>query len=150
MIFETCNDFSNIKMLLDTLPYDHAIKICRNLLKLLKKLPQLQFVIEYLLNNENDDNLRYIEISLKILSVFTAQEQEQLLCLLHEPLSIVEILIMNTKLDKLASVLEILKREIDRIDFDEDYLSIEKVDQLLRKYAEKSLDFRVITQPDPR
>ncbi|CAH0552131.1 unnamed protein product [Brassicogethes aeneus] len=150
MMFELNKDFSYIKQLLDALPYQHSLNICRNLLKLLRKLPQLQFVTEYLLSNENEESLRYVEISLKLLEVFTTTEQEQLLCLLYEPLNIVEILIMNTKLDKLSVVLEILEREIPHNVLDEDKLSREKVDQLLRKYAEKSLDFRVITQPNPR
>ncbi|KAL3287111.1 hypothetical protein HHI36_001592 [Cryptolaemus montrouzieri] len=59
------------------------------------------------------------------------------------------MLLMNTKFDKLATVLEVCKKELSQSDFKE-VISIEKIDEILRAYAEKSLDFRVVTQPFPR
>lgn len=149
-IFDNITVFDSVKLLLDTLPFNHSMRICYNLIKLLRQLEHLQFVVDYLLNNVNNDSLKNVEISLKMLSVFAQNEQDQLLCLLYEPVSIIEILIMNTKIDKLASVLNILKSEISQTEFNEEVISVEKIDEVLRIYAEKSLDFRIITQPNPR
>lgn len=55
---------------------------------------------------------------------------------------------MNTKLDKLAAILEVLN--VPNQDYSREIISVEKIDELLRRYAEKSLDFRVITHPNPR
>lgn len=85
-----------------------------------------------------------------MLSAFTQVEQEQLLCVIYEPLNIIEILIMNVKLDKLSTVLDIVRSELQHSEFSENQLCTEKIDEMLRNYAEKSLDFRVITQPNPR
>lgn len=137
-----------IKKLLDYLPFEHAIDMCHNLLTILRNLEYLQFIADYLNNNVSDDLfLKNIQVSLKMLSVFTTIEQDQLFCLINEPLNILEVLLMNTKLDKLAAILELLNTS-NNPDFG-DVISTEKIDELLRKYAEKSLDFRVITHPNP-
>ncbi|KAJ8964677.1 hypothetical protein NQ314_004709 [Rhamnusium bicolor] len=149
-IFSTSVAQEQVKMLLNTLPYKHSINICYNLLKLLKNLDSLQFVVDYLLNNVTNDLLKNVQISLKMLSAFTQSEQEQLLCLIYKPINIIETLVMNTKLEKLSTVLNILKSEISHTECNENKLCIEKIDEVLRNYAEKSLDFRVITQPNPR
>ncbi|KAJ8925266.1 hypothetical protein NQ315_009094 [Exocentrus adspersus] len=149
-IFGTCDCYTPIKTLLDNLPYNHSLKICYNLLKVLRDLDHLQFVVNYLLNNVNYDLLKNIQISLKMLSGFAQIEQEQMLCLIQDPLSIIEVLVMNTKLDKLSTVLDIIKSEVTFIEFTENKQFIEDIDEVLRRYAEKSLDFRVITQPNPR
>ncbi|KAJ8962783.1 hypothetical protein NQ318_001182 [Aromia moschata] len=114
------------------------------------RFPTLQTRLDYLLTNVKDDELRNIELSLQMLSAFSQTEQEQLLCLIHDPINIIEMLVMNTKLDKLSTVLNILKPQLSTTEINEDILSIEKIDEVLRNYAEKSLDFRVITQPSPR
>ncbi|CAH1163868.1 unnamed protein product [Phaedon cochleariae] len=149
-MFEISDCYESVKLLLDALPFNHTVHCCYNLLKILRQIDHLKFITDYLLRNVNDDSLKNVEVSLKMLSSFTPNEQEQLLCLIHDPLNIIEILVMNTKLDKLASVLNFLKSEISHTEFSEERLSVEKIDEVLRKYAEKSLDFRVITQPNPR
>ncbi|XP_072390542.1 zinc finger FYVE domain-containing protein 26 homolog isoform X1 [Diabrotica undecimpunctata] len=149
-IFDQSTSFDRVKVLLDLLPFKHSIRICYNAIKILRDLKYLNFIVEYLLNNVSDESLRNVQISLKMLSIFSPIEQDQLLCLLYEPLSIIEILIMNTKLDKLASVLNIIKLEISQTELDTEVISIKQIDELLRTYGEKTLDFRIITQPNPR
>lgn len=130
-------DLSKVKKVLDSLPFDQSIEISYQLLRKLKNVEYLQFVVDYLSNNVSaDSTLNNIQISLRLLSVFTPAEQDQFYCLLCNPLDILEMLIMNTKLDKLGAVLDILSLEKTKIDS-------ESLDALLRSYAEKSLDFRV-------
>ncbi|RZC39217.1 zinc finger FYVE domain-containing protein 26, partial [Asbolus verrucosus] len=149
-IMELNIPLTKVKDLLDNLPFNHTINICHNLLTILRKLEYLQFIADYLNNNVSDDIfLKNVQVSLKMLSVFTTAEQDQLFCLINEPLSILEVLLMNTKLDKLAAILELLNLKNPHNPH-EDVISIEKIDQLLRTYAEKSLDFRVITHANPR
>lgn len=150
-VFEKLEKYDSIGKLLDNLPFQHAISICYFFLGQLKKISQLEYVISYLLSNiTNDENLKKIQISLKILKEFSINEQEQLLGLINDPMSIVEVLIMNMKLDKLSVSINILRSEILHYEFSDDSISNEKIDRLLRKYAEKSLDFRIITHPNPR
>lgn len=151
-VFEAEAPLSNITELLQMLPKDHAVGVCYNLLKMLKKLDHLQFTIDYLLEitNEETELLKNIRISLKILSVFPQQYQDQLWCLITEPLSIIEILVMNTKLDKLSQVLELIEVDLKNSENDETVLRRENIDVLLRNYAEKSLDFRVALQTGQR
>lgn len=131
-----------IKILLDQLPFNHSINLCNSLLTILRKLEYLEFIADYLNHNiSTDETLRNIKTSLKILSVFNTNEQESLFCLINEPVSILEVLLMNTQLDKLGSILELLHST------DNSIIKTDTIDQLLRLYAEKSLDFRVITQP---
>ncbi|KAJ8973553.1 hypothetical protein NQ317_018398 [Molorchus minor] len=145
-----------LKQLLNLSNWYEAYEFCKNKTKdavtnLLSydKIEHLQFVVDYLLNNVKDDSLLNIQMSLKILSVFPQNEQEQLLCLISQPINIIETLVMNTKLDKLSKILNIVKSDLSSTELNKDS-SIERIDQVLRTYAEKSLDFRVITQPNPR
>lgn len=150
-VFDRLDKYDNIGKLLDSLPFQYAITICYNFLGKLKKISQLEYVICYLLSNiANDELLKKIEISLKILNEFLPIEQEQLLDLIQDPLSIIEVLLMNVKLDKLSVAVNILRSEIIHYEFRDDSISNEKIDLLLRNYAEKSLDFRVISHPNPR
>lgn len=102
------------------------------------------------ITNEETELLKNIRISLKILSVFPQQHQDQLWCLITEPLSIIEMLVMNTKLDKLSQVLELIQVDLKNSENDENVLRRENIDNLLRNYAEKSLDFRVAIQTGQR
>lgn len=144
-VFEAEAPLSKVTLLLQELPKDHAVGVCYNLLKMLKKLDHLQFTIDYLLQitNEETELLKNIRISLKVLSVFPQQYQDQLWCLITEPLNIIEVLVMNTKLDKLSQVLELIHVDLKNSENDENVLSRENIDELLRNYAEKSLEFRV-------
>lgn len=139
------SEFSEcVKNLLDILPHDHSMDLCYNLLKILKNLKHLQFIISYMLQHVDNDSLKKASLSLNILAGFTPNEQEQLLCLIYNPLNIIEVLIMNTKLDRLANLLNLLKSMTPETDL------LNKIDEMIRNYAEKSIDFRVITQPNPR
>ncbi|KRT81270.1 hypothetical protein AMK59_5262, partial [Oryctes borbonicus] len=50
----------------------------------------------------------------------------------------------NTKLEKLGQILEGIQTYIKIIEDDESVISVEKIDELLRTYAEKSVDFKII------
>jgi zinc finger FYVE domain-containing protein 26 len=139
---------TKVKNLLDSLPFEHAIDVCHILLTILRNLEYLQFIADYLNTNVSDDMfLKNVQVSLKMLSVFTPVEQDQLFCLINEPLSILEVLLMNTKLDKLSTIIDSLN--VKNTNDSEAVISVENVDELLRKYAEKSLDFRVVTHSSP-
>lgn len=143
--------YDNIRKLFDHLPFQHAIAICYNFLTRLRKISQLEYVASYLSSNvSNDETLKKIQISLKILKEIPLGEQEQLLCLINDPLSIMEVLIMNVKFDRLASAVAIIRSEILHYEFSDESISNEMIDLLLRKYADKSLDFRIIAHPNPR
>lgn len=143
-------DTITIKNFLNNLPYSQTINICYNLTKLLKNLHHLQFIVDYLIDKINDPFLLNMRLSLKMFVVFTSNEYESMLCLIRDPLSIIEILIMNTKLEKLGAVLTILTTELTQVKYIDAHINLNKIDDMLRAYAAKSLDFRVITQPNPR
>lgn len=151
-LFDSNVDIVKIRDLLNKLPSNQVMGICYTLLKVLKKLEHLDFIANFISHSNLGDSslFKSIQISLKILSCFSTNEQEQLWCLIAEPLSILEILIMNTKLEKLGQVLEMIRSDIENCEFDENQISVEKIDEMLRNYAEKSLEFRVILQSGPR
>lgn len=138
--------------LLQLLPPDHAQGVCYNLLKVLKKMKHLQFILDYLLQitEEETDLLKNVKMSLKILSLFNQQFQDQMWCLITIPLEILEVLVMNMKLDKLEEALVLIGGDLRREGFEEKILGRKEIDDMLRVYAEKSLDFRVIVNPSPK
>lgn len=151
-LFDANIPLQKIEKLFEKLPQSHVTDICQNLIKLLRKPEHLQFITDYLLKITIEDatELRNIKISLKILSQVSQQDQDQLWCLINEPISILEVFLMNTKLDKLGQLIETIKPDLINTEYDENVVSMEKIDEILRLYAEKSLDFRVITHPNPR
>ncbi|KAF5289881.1 hypothetical protein FQR65_LT02015 [Abscondita terminalis] len=153
-LFESSVNYAKIEELLKHLPNLHLTEICCNLLTMLKKLEHLNFIVDFITNSnlveENNSTLKNIKITLQMMSCFTITEQEHLWCLVSDPSAILEILIMNTKLEKLGEVLEKIRPCIENCEFDESRLSIEKIDDILRCYAEKSLEFRVVLNLESR
>ncbi|KAK9880596.1 hypothetical protein WA026_011836 [Henosepilachna vigintioctopunctata] len=143
---EKRNQLIHLQELLDKLPHEQSIFICNRLLRVTTELKYCQFFLEYLMNNSKLKFLKQIDISLKMLSTFSALEREHFMCLIERPLEIVEVQIMNTKFDKLAIIMKAIKCKIPQVDTEENSISVESVDKLLRTYAEKALDFRVITE----
>lgn len=141
--------FTKIEKVLNILPTPVATEICYNLLKQLKSIPQHQNVVEYLLKITDSENdvLKNVQISLKIFSCLSHEELDQFWCLITSPLSILEVLVMNTKLDKLGVALESIREDLKKHENDDSVISIHDVDDMLRDYAEKSLDFRVVLLP---
>ncbi|XP_017768191.1 PREDICTED: zinc finger FYVE domain-containing protein 26 homolog isoform X1 [Nicrophorus vespilloides] len=151
LMFSFKEPLDEIESLLSLLRRDSSVEICQYLLKTVKNLDHLQFIINYLLKRLPDaSNIRDIQISLEILRCLNPNEQEQMRCLIGEPLNIIETLVMNTKLDKLGQVMEALQDKLKFCELADNQISIETIDDLLRKYAEKSLEFRVILQPHPK
>lgn len=140
-VFNENVEIDKIKILLDLLPFDHRVQICKDLLKHLRKLSYLQFVVDYLIDLLPELESDYINLktSLLIMSCFHASEHEYMWCLIPRPLLIIEQLIMNTRLEKLNYVLEKVRKMEQKCD-----VTIESVNSLLRMYAEKSLAFRGI------
>lgn len=150
-VFERLEKFDSIGQLLDNLPFQHAITVCYNLIEKLRRISHLEYVVCYLVSNiTNDEHLKKIQISLRILKEFATSEQEQLLGLITDPLSILEVLLMNMKFDRLSLAINVLRSEILHYEFSDESISNERIDLLLRTYADKSLDFRIITNPNPR
>ncbi|KAI4468931.1 zinc finger fyve domain-containing protein 26 [Holotrichia oblita] len=148
-VFNQHHPLTKIKTLFDKLPQEHLIYICKNLLKSLKSLENLAFVLNCLKEKAvaSETNLQNLEISLKMLTYFTPEEQQQYFCLMGDPLSILEMLLMNTKFEKLGNILQGIEKDIKTTEEDENIISVEKIDKLIRTYGEKSVDFRVITRP---
>ncbi|KAF5271758.1 hypothetical protein FQA39_LY08081 [Lamprigera yunnana] len=153
-LFDSSISYSKIEDLLSRLPRQYLNKLCHNLCTMLKKLEHLNFVVDFITTSDLTDGnsalLKNIKTSLKMLSCFTTVEQEHLWCLIADPSFIIETLIMNTALDKLGEVLETIKPFLENCEFDESKLSLEKIDEILRMYAEKSLEFRVVLHPDSK
>lgn len=145
-VLELNEPFTKIKEVLNMLPTSIAADVCYNLLKLLKNITHHQNVVAYLLKISDSESeiLKNVQISLKILSNFPQEEQDQIWCLITSPLSILEVLVMNTKLDRLGVVLEAIKADLKNNENEENVISTHNVDEMLRSYAEKSLDFRVV------
>lgn len=142
--------FTKIEKILNVLPVPVTMEICYNLLKQLKSIPHHQNVVEYLLRITDSENdvLKNIQISFKILSNLSHEEKDQFWCLITSPLNILEVLVMNTKLDRLGIALESIKEDLKKHENDECVISVDDVDEMLRNYAEKSLDFRVVLLPN--
>ncbi|GJQ76679.1 hypothetical protein Trydic_g15535 [Trypoxylus dichotomus] len=148
-IFQGHQCQTKIKTLLGKLPHEHFVAVCQILLRSLKDLAHLLFILNCLKERETtkESNVKNMEISLKIMTYFTVEEQQQYFCLMGDPLNILEMLLMNTKLEKLGQILESIQMHIATVEEDENVISVEKIDELLRIYAEKSVDFKVITRP---
>lgn len=144
-LFDSNTPLATIRDLFMRLPLDHSVSTCNSLIKTLKKLEHLQFLADFLTTIKGDDNAAVgsIKIFMNILSCFSPVEQEHLWCLIDSSLNIIEILLMNTKLEKLGQVLEKIKSNIENCEYDECQISCDKIDELLRNYAERSLEFRV-------
>lgn len=170
-LFDTNTEYSKIDRLLNIVCPRHAKNICYLIIDKLKTLEDLNFIIDFLLKfhfdtspckmghklvwkgctcicdgDENLDEAKRLKISLRTLSCFSATEREQYWPLRRNALDIIEMLIMNTRLEKLGEILEKIKPDLENCEFDENEISIESIDDLLRKYAEKSLEFRIALQ----
>lgn len=150
-ILEQNEPFTKAENVLDLLPSDVVTPLCYQLLKLLKSINHHQDVVDYLLKIMGDENevLKNLQISLKILSNFSQDERDQLSCLIISPLEILEVLVMNTKLDKLGLVLESIRADLKKNEDKDDVINTHSLDEILRCYAEKSLDFRVVLHSAP-
>ncbi|KAF7283085.1 hypothetical protein GWI33_001491 [Rhynchophorus ferrugineus] len=127
--FELGISLNSIRALLSALPKTHC------------------FLANFLSIIEPSKWLDDILLSLKIMSMLSPNENvPALFPLLYEPLSIIEVLIMNTKLDLLGEVLKVVKPLLPIKGTDEGEVCVTCIDELLRRYAGKSLDFRAIPQ----
>lgn len=149
-LFDSNVPLTTIRDLLLHLPLQHSVSICHSLIRVMKKLDDLQFLAEFLITIQNDDTaVNNIKTFIKILSCFSPAEQEHLWCLIDAPVNIIEILLMNTKLEKLGQVLEKIKPNVQNCEYDELQISSDRIDELLRTYAERSLEFRVTPPGNP-
>lgn len=144
-ILQSNEPFEKVIKILNILPATVSMEICYKLLKQLKTIPHHQCVVDYLLTTTDSKNvvLKNLQISLKILSTLSFEELDQFWCLITSPLNILEVLVMNTKLDRLGVALESIKEDLKQ----DEVICMDDIDEMLRCYAEKSLDFRVVLQP---
>lgn len=148
-LFNNKDDLEIAVAILNILPTKHRDNVCLNLMRMTTNLNQLDFITRYMIRYTNEEiiDLKKVEISLKVFSFLTSSEQDQMHTLIFEPLNIIEVLIMNTKLDKLNEVINGLKPFFENDEFEKCILPKEKIDELLRSYAKKSLDFHIELKP---
>lgn len=148
LIFQEGTDLSQVKILLDLLQFDHRIQICKEIIKQIRRVEYLEFIIHYLISllPELESEYKNIVISLKMFKCFNATEHEFMYCLINKPLLIIEQLVMNVRLEKLNMVLEKIVPFLSGVSDKNmaDDVSSENIDNLLRTYAKKALDFRGI------
>ncbi|XP_045461225.1 zinc finger FYVE domain-containing protein 26 [Harmonia axyridis] len=142
--FEKGCNLAELNNLLEALPSDHSVDICNKLLKRTPNLDYLHFIVDFLKRKTKQNNIKTLQLSIKIFSKFPESQRDQFVHLINNPLDIIEMLIMNTKFEELDVVLDLLKQHEE-----EDSFSSE-IDGILRHYAEKSLDFHVITESNPQ
>ncbi|XP_060519103.1 zinc finger FYVE domain-containing protein 26 homolog [Cylas formicarius] len=148
-LFTSDVEYNLIESFLNKLPLQHTHNLGCKLLSSLNNLKHIEFLVKYLASNVEDEWLQNVKISLKMLSAFPSNELDPFFHLLGDPLAIIEVLIMNTKLEKLNGVLKVIKPVIQNQEYKASNISAEKIDELIRFYAEKSLDFNVVLNSLP-
>lgn len=143
-----------------------ALQLDSNVLLKLRNRQLLQYIVNFLFENAKHDNYIYknYQITLNIFDVIDVKEADTLWELIDVPLLIIEQYILNSKFETLAKILRAIRSNIKSnecqicskastvieahtytINYKSHATSIQCVDQILRTYAAKSLDFRIAT-----
>ncbi|CAB3383178.1 Hypothetical predicted protein [Cloeon dipterum] len=146
------------KKLLESVPMERAVSICRRLLGSLTSMESLQFIVNFALTSckswlkENARVLASLQlwsVGLSILSLLPAAEQERDRAMVCKPQLLLEQMVMNTKLALCAEALAILRsHDMSAIPSDHPAQPA-AIDAMLRSYANKALDFRVVQRIEP-
>lgn len=130
------NDKKGASKLLRVLPLNRSLKLCKVLLKRIDSIDALVFLVNYLIDHcEVTETMKYRNtlIGIEILNNLDKKDRINYIHLIKEPLLMMEQLLMNCKFESLSNTLKNdLSTEL-RSSFDE----------IVRFYANKSLDFRV-------
>ena len=148
-----CNFFSF--QLLESLPVQQSVAICNELIEQLKSVVCLKFVITFLLNycssnlsSKRLDEYQNLSIGIQMLAVLPHVKQTEHWDLIGKPHLIVEQFIMNTRfevLEKMISEVHPLLTQLPAAS----PMSLTSIDSILRHYASKALDFRVVQRSAP-
>jgi hypothetical protein len=136
--------------LLESLPVQQSVAICNELIEQLKSVVCLKFITTFLLNSCSSilsskqlDEYRHLSIGIQMLAVLPHLEQAEHWDLIGKPHLIVEQFIMNTRfevLEKMISEVNPLSTQLPAMS----PMSLTSIDSILRHYASKALDFRVV------
>jgi hypothetical protein len=140
---------------LESLPVQQSIAICDELIEQLKSVVCLKFITTFLLNSCSSnlaskqlDEYRNLSIGIQMLAVLPHAEQTEHWDLIAKPRLIVEQFIMNTRfevLEKMISEVHPLLAQLPAVS----RMSLTSIDSILRHYAGKALDFRVVQRSAP-
>lgn len=139
-------DLKHAKKLLQALPLNQSITMCKGVLKRLEKTRALRFVVQFLLEHcKATKTLKYRKalIGIDILDELDDKEKGLYIHLIRDPLLMLEQLLMNCKFKSLQRTLNVIEGKLPEAN-----ISIESFDKVIRFYAGKSLDFRVALQRD--
>lgn len=141
--------------LLESLPVQQSVAICNELIEQLKSVVCLKFVITFLLNSCSSnlsskqlDEYQNLSIGIQMLAVLPHVEQTEHWDLIAKPHLIVEQFVMNTRfevLEKMISEVHPLLTQLPAAS----PMSLTSIDSILRHYASKALDFRVVQRSAP-
>ena len=139
-------DFKHANKLLQALPLNHSITMCKGVLKRLEKIKAMRFIVQFMLEHcKATKTLKYKKalIGIDILDELDDEEKRLYIHLIREPLLMLEQLLMNCKFKSLQRILNMIEGKLQEAN-----ISIESFDKVIRFYAGKSLDFRVALQRD--
>ncbi|XP_054011038.1 uncharacterized protein LOC128893821 [Hylaeus anthracinus] len=143
------NEAQNFKQtlkFLQALPLNQSINLCKTVLKQLQSIDSLQFISNYLLEHckaTETIKRRRILIGIEILSMLKAPERSLYIHLIKEPLLMLEQLLMNCKFESLQKILNRIEEKLEQVN-----ISRSSFDEIIKFYAQKSLDCRVSLQCD--
>ncbi|KAL2720586.1 hypothetical protein V1478_010162 [Vespula squamosa] len=139
-------DFKQALKLLQSLPHNHSVKICKVVLKKVESTSALSFLVNYLLQHcKKTEIIKYKRtlIGIDILKELKDKERSLYIHLIKDPVLMLEQLLMNCKFETLQKILNIVY-----IDLQDTGISITEFDKIIRFYSKKALDFRVSLQRD--
>lgn len=161
---------------------EYFMRVCKKLLKVmigptdaklllrLKNRKLLEYTVDFLIKNSNDDEQIYqnYKLTLCIFEMIDAKEVNSLWDIVEMPLLIIEQYILNSKFQTLTTILDAIRPLIKnkqckicsttnpesgkqtvgdghnlQTDYKDHAISVQCVDHILRIYAAKALDFRI-------
>jgi zinc finger FYVE domain-containing protein 26 len=139
--------------LLASLPIQQTVAVCNELIQRLKSVSCLKFVTNFILNSCSSylsskqlDEYQNLSIGIQMMTVIPYAEQVQHWDLMWQPHLIVEQFIMNTRLEILEKMISEVYPVLTQLPATS-AMSLTNIDTMLRHYANKALDFRVVQCP---
>jgi zinc finger FYVE domain-containing protein 26 len=139
--------------LLESLPVQQTVVICNELIQQLRSISCLKFITTFLLNycssnlsSKQLNEYQNLSIGIQMMAVLPYSEQMQHWELIGHPNLIVEQFIMNTRLEMLEKMISEVHPLLTQLPATSP-MSCTNIDNMLRHYASKALDFRVVQCP---
>ncbi|XP_021918501.1 uncharacterized protein LOC110829239 isoform X4 [Zootermopsis nevadensis] len=149
------SDFSSATKLLESLPIHQTVAICNELIQQLRSVLCLKFITTFIVNScssylssEQLDDYQNLSIGIQMMAVIPYVDQVHHWDLIWKPHLIVEQFIMNTRLEMLEKMISEVCPLLARLPATSP-VSLSSIDTMLRHYASKALDFRVVRNPAP-